>query len=84
MAALAHSVASMPAEREVVLGLDAEQVQGLDSGVRGAAGRRLQVGEVMGSGRGYFKLRRGPPGDIVNAAGVTGVHIFFCCSQMPT
>lgn len=72
VAALARSVASVPPERKVVLGLDTSQVEILDGKIRAAAGRRLQIGEVMGSGRGYFKLRRGPPGDIVNASGVVG------------
>ncbi|KAK9918296.1 hypothetical protein WJX75_002936 [Coccomyxa subellipsoidea] len=75
VAALARSVASVPPERKVVLGLDTSQVEILDGKIRAAAGRRLQIGEVMGSGRGYFKLRRGPPGDIVNASGVVGERV---------
>lgn len=72
-AALARGVKALPAARGFVLGLDSEQVEGVDRGLITAAGRRVQVGEIIGSGRGYFKLRRGPPGDVIDENGVKGV-----------
>ena len=71
---LLRDVARLPAERKFLVGLDSEQVEGVDDAVLAAADGRLQVGEIRGCGRGYFKLRRGPPGDIVSAAGITGVQ----------
>jgi len=66
-------VKALPAARGFVLGLDSEQVEGVDRGLIAGAGRRVQVGEVVGSGRGYFKLRRGPPGDVIDENGDEGV-----------
>ncbi len=71
---LLRVVARLPAERKFLVGLDSEQVEGVEHTVLSAANGRLQVGEIRGCGRGYFKLRRGPPGDIVSAAGITGVQ----------
>ncbi|BDA46872.1 probable leucine-rich repeat-containing protein 7 at N-terminal half [Coccomyxa sp. Obi] len=72
---LLRDVARLPAERKFLVGLDSEQVEGVDDAVLAAANGRLQVGEIRGCGRGYFKLRRGPPGDIVSAAGITGERV---------
>ena len=32
----------------------------------------LQVSDMVGSGRGYFKMVRGPHGNVVSATGVKG------------
>jgi hypothetical protein len=52
------------------------QVAGFSEELRAAAGKRLQVGEIIGRGPGYFKLARGAqpaqPGHIRDAAGAPG------------
>ena len=53
------------------------QVAGFPEDLLAEAGKRLQVGEIIGSGRGYFKLARGAEpenGQIVDAEGTPGVH----------
>jgi len=54
-------------------------VAGFSEELRAAAGKRLQVGEIIGTGPGYFKLARGAqparPGGIVDAAGAPGASI---------
>jgi len=54
-------------------------VAGFPEELRAAAGKRLQVGEIIGTGPGYFKLARGAqparPGGIVDAAGAPGASI---------
>jgi hypothetical protein len=72
--ALVRLAREQPRTRKLVLGLDKEQVRMLDEGLLSTAGRRVQVGHIMGRGRGYFKMVRGPPGAVVNASGVEGLH----------
>ena len=53
------------------------QVAGFPEELLAEAGKRLQVGEIIGSGRGYFKLARGAePGNgrPVDAAGTPGAR----------
>ena len=71
----------------------ASQVAGFPEELLAEAGKRLQVGEIIGSGQGYFKLARGAEpenGQIVDAGGTPGVqppHLLARCafpSELPT
>lgn len=87
---LVERVAQLPAERKLALGLDERQLGALGEERRAAAGKRLRTGTVMGEGRGYWKLSRGPSGAAEDADGTTGaragLHVgpqpFFACVHL--
>jgi Leucine-rich repeat (LRR) protein len=60
VAGLVAALARLPPERKLVVGLDTAQAAHVDAESIEAAGKRLQVAEIAGAGRGYFKLSRAP------------------------
>lgn len=65
--------ASSLRKRRVALGLDTQQLTGLSAAQKGRAGQIVKAGEVVGTGRGYFKLSRGNDGDAIDASGARGM-----------
>lgn len=64
--------ASLMGNQKVALGLDSQQLAGIPTSQKAAAGHALRPGEVVGKGPGYFKLSRGWEGQIVSANGTQG------------
>lgn len=64
--------ASLMSNQKVALGLDSQQLAGIPTSQKAAAGHALRPGEVVGNGPGYFKLSRGWEGQIVSANGTQG------------